>query len=257
MASTVVKVAFVGCVVIVIGVAAAIGIGGYFLKKTVEDKYEKVKNVAGTPDSEYGKKTAQLTQQHPFTSPANGIVTEDQLQRFLEVRKSVFAVYKKYESEFKKMEADKKQGFDALMKVGGIWNEVRMTQVNALEAQRMSPEEYNYIVVAVYKGWLAKGAKETLKGQTLQQSGQENLQNAIDSLEKQIDDPSTSEETKKQLMATRKALEQQKESLTDNAAVRRVDAELAAVPEENIALFTRYKSDIEKYSMAGLELIGL
>lgn len=252
-----VKVVLIGCAVIGIGIVVAIGVGGYFVKKKVGEKIKEVKNVTGAQDSDYGKKTEELKKQYPFTPPASGIITEPQLMRFLAIRKSVYEKYKQYEADFKKMAETEKPGFDAPLKGLKMWNDIHMVQAQALEQQKMSPDEYSYVATSVYKTWLAKGARETMKQESFSEASADALKKSIAELDKQIQNPGTNEEVKKQLQQVKEGLETQLKSLPENQQIKQMDAQLESVPKENIALFTKHQKEIEQYSMAGLELIGL
>src|SRR5436190_12867835 len=97
--STPIKVLLVGCVVVVVGCIVAFGVGGYFVHewwgKTVRPKIESVQH----GQEGYEKKTEQLSHQYPFTPPSDGIITEDQLVRFLKVREAIHTVFEKNKAE--------------------------------------------------------------------------------------------------------------------------------------------------------------
>jgi hypothetical protein len=248
LASTATKVILIGCgAVLIIGIII-IAAGGFFVRSKFKEFTE------GTGDQE--KITKQLSQNYPFTPPANGVITEKQLQRFLAVRKQIFSVYKKYETEFKKLEQDKGD-LSVLTKGWGFWKDLRKEHTNALQAQKMSPEEYQYIVNAVYKTWFAAGTKDALKDQSFSDAAEKNLRDMIEGIDKQLKDPSTPDATKKALQTTRDELQSQLDNLSKNSALKKMDSTLDSVPAENLALFKKYEKEIVQYSMAGLELIGL
>ncbi len=257
MASTGIKVVLVGCAVIGIGFVVAIGVGGYFVKKKVGEKINEVKNMTGAQDSDYGKKTEELKKQYQFSPPSNGIITESQLMRFLAIRKSVYETYKKYEADFKKVSDSEKPGLDAPLKGIKMWNDIHMVQVQELEKQKMSPDEYSYITTGVYKTWFAKGTREAMKHESFSEASADGLKKSIAALDKQIQDPATNEDLKKQLQKIKEGLESQLKSIGENQQIKEMDAQLESVPKENIELFTKHQKEIEQYSMAGLELIGL
>jgi hypothetical protein len=248
MASTATKVLLVGCgAILVIGIII-IAAGGFFMRSKFKEFTE------GAGDQE--KITKKLSQDHPFTPPANGVITEPQLQRFLAVRKQSFSVYKRYEAEFKKLEQNKGD-LSVITKGFGFWKDLRKEHTKALAAQKMSPEEYQYIVNAVYKTWFAAGTKEALKDQTFSDAAEKNLRDMIEGIDKQLKDPSTPDSAKKALQTTRDELQSQLENLSKNSAIKKMDSTLDSVPAENLALFKKYEKEIVQYSMAGLELVGL
>lgn len=252
------KIFLIGCAVFALVLVVAVVGGGLYVKNWFSEKAKTVENLAGSKDSDYGKRSAQLSREYPFAAPANNLVTEGQFDRFISVRKEMYAIYQKYEPEFKQMEKEKVNGLSGAMKGLELLNDIRKAQIDALERQRMSPEEYTYVVTAVYKTWFAKGAREALKDQgTAMQAAEEQMKKSIAELDRQIQDPATPEATRKQLQATKEQLETQLQNLPQNTELKQVDQELASIPKENIELFTRHEAEIKQYSMSGLELIGL
>ena len=257
MASKGLKIALIGCsAVIIIGIVA-VGVGTYWVKKKITEKVETVKNMAGTEDSDYGKKAAELKKDYPFTPPSTGVISENELNRFLHVRQAVYNVYKKYETQFKDLEKKKQAGLSDIMNFGGMLNEVRMTQVKALEDQRMSPDEYAFMVSSIYKTWYAKGMKEALKGGTVTGQSRDALKQQIAMIDQQLSQATLTEEQKKAFQDTRSQLQTQLDGIGQNKELQQMDAELASVPKENIDLFAKHQKEIEQYSMAGLEFLGL
>ena len=248
MASTTTKVVIIGCLAVVVAVVIVIAAGGFFVRSKFKEFTE------GTGDHE--KKTEQLRKDYPFTAPASGAITEDQLKRFLAARKQIFTVYKKYESEFKKLEG-KDADLSVLTKGFSFFKELRNEHANALAAQKMSPEEYQYVVNAVYKTWAASGTKEAMKDRTFSDQAEKHLKESIESIDKQLQDPATNDTVKQALQKTRDELQQQLDSLPENSMVKQMDATLDSVPAENLALFKKYEKEIKQYSMAGLEYAGL
>ena len=248
MASTATKVVLIGCgAVLVIGIII-IAAGGFFVRSKFKEFTE------GTSDVE--KTREKLSKDYAFTAPASGVITEPQLQRFLAVRKQMFAHYKRYENEFKKLEQNKND-LSVITKGWSFWKDLRKEHANALAGQKMSPEEYEYVVNAVYKTWFAAGTKEALKDQTFSDTAEKQLRETIEGIDKQLKDPGTPETTKKALEKTRAELQSQLENISENTAIKKMDSTLDSVPKENLELFKKYEKEISQYSMAGMELIGL
>jgi hypothetical protein len=256
MASKALKFVLIGCGALMIFSIIAIGVAFYFGKAWFTEKVKPLTEAADT-EKEYTEKTESLRKEHPFSRPASGIISENQLQRFLEVRKSMYEVYKQHEAEFKKMEKQKEQGFGALMKATDMIQDVKKAQVQAMEKQNMSPEEYSYIVEAVYKSWFAKGAQESMQHETFTEASQENMKKSLEDFDKRIQDPNTSEEERQALIKTKEMMESQWKSVTESDALKQMDEQLQSVPKENIDLFTKYQNEIQQYSMSGLEFLGL
>jgi hypothetical protein len=248
MASTTTKVLLIGCIAVVVGVIVVIAAGGFFVRSKFKEFTE------GSSEAE--KTTQQLSKDYPFTAPANGVLTEDQLKRFLAARRQIYSVYQKYESEFKKLEG-KDADLSVLTKGWSFWKELRNEHARALTAQRMSPEEYRYIVNVVYKTWAASGTKDALKDGSFEDAAEKQLKESIATIDRQMQNPGTPEVTKKALQKTRDELQKQLDNLPDNTIVKKMDDTLDSIPPENLALLKKYETEIRKYSMAGLELAGL
>jgi hypothetical protein len=248
MASSATKIVLIGCLVVVVGVIIAIAAGGFFVRSKFKEFTQG--------GSDYEEKRAELSKEYPFTPPADGVITEQQLQRFLAARKQIYSVYQKYESEFKKLE-NKDRDLSVLTKGWSFWKELRQEHTGALAAQKMSPEEYQYIVNAVYKTWMASGTKEALKDGSFEDTAEKHLKESIERIDNQLKDPQTPDAAKKALEKTRDELQQQLNTLPDNSFVKQMDDTLDSVPAQNLALFKKYEKEIKQYSMAGLELAGL
>lgn len=251
------KFAIFGCLtVIIIGVLAG-GVGTFLVGKWFKKKTETLGNLIGTENSEYGKKMTELKKDYPFTPPAGDVITEDQLVRFLAVRKEVYQVWKNHEVEFKKMADQKNPDLSAPLKSLDVLNEVRMKQAEALAEHHMGPDEYRYLVQMVYITWIASGTKDVLKDKSITQIGKEQLQTQIDNLDKQIKDPGTNDEVRKQLQSVRDQLQKQLDGLDQNQELAKADEALNSIPQQDLDLFKKHEEEIKQYSMAGLELLGL
>src|SRR5437764_248896 len=138
--STGAKVA-IGCAVVALlgGVAvAAVVFGGIWWAK---GKAEQITGNESRIDAL--KKKANAV---PFTAPADGVIQEDRLQKFLEVRKRVFAIYDAHKDEFEAINKKKQADFSDITKGLGVLNDVRIAQAQALADVGMSEAEYRFMV---------------------------------------------------------------------------------------------------------------
>lgn len=241
-----VKGLLIGCVVLIFVGLVSVGVGGYFLKNWVQKKSAEVGNALGTKDSEYGKKTEELKKKYPFTAPADKVITEDELVRFLAVRKSLYSVWMQHEAEFKEM-TQKKEAVSSAFKGLEVMQEVRKVQVTALDSQHMGPDEYTFLDSSVY-GVRIKAMMDGLRDGV--------LQTQIDTLDKQLKEPNLSEDARKQLTEMRdnlqKSLVESKQSTQSTIA-----QETAAIPPQNMELFKRHQQEIDQYWMDGLQNLGM
>jgi hypothetical protein len=246
--STGLKVVLIGCIsVIVIGVLA-LGVGGYLVKNWWSEKRETIENVIGTEESEYGKKVAELNQKHPFIPPADNIVKEDRLQRYLEVRKTMNVVYKQHEAEIKKIADSSSATPGDLFKSATFIKDLRLAQVKGLQAQGMSKDEYTYLTQMVYVNWVAMMANEAIQGSN---SAVDQLKKSMEQIDQQLASPGLPEDQRQQLQLTKDSYQKQLEQLAE------IEKGLQQVPKENIELFKKYDQDIRQNGMTGLEFLGL
>lgn len=92
-----------------------------------------------------------------FTPPADGAISEDRLQKFLEARKRVYAVYEKHKDELDRLGKKKQGDFGDVRRGFALINELRLAQAQALADVGMSEDEYRFLVEQIYK---SMGASE-------------------------------------------------------------------------------------------------
>jgi hypothetical protein len=250
----------IGCaiafVVAGVGVAAAV-FGGLWWAKGKAEQFTA--NESRIDDL---KKKANAV---PFTRPADGVIREDRLLKFLDIRKRVFTVYDQHKDELEAMGKKKQGDFSDVARGLGIVNEVRMAQAQALADVGMSDAEYLFMVEQVYKTlWASDVAKQT-GGKSVSEAAGEAYDKAAEEMEKAAKantaagqgdatlTPDQREMAKKNAEELEKGIAEAKEH---GAEVRKSAREMD-VPPANIALFRKYEGDIKKYAMGGLEWIGL
>ena len=95
----------------------------------------------------------------PFTEPADGIVREERLVKFLDVRRRVFDVYAKHKDELEAMNKKKQADFSDVTHGLSVLGEVRLAQAQALADVGMSEGEYHFLIQQVYKSlWASEAA---------------------------------------------------------------------------------------------------
>lgn len=255
--TTGVKIA-IGCavaiLVCIIALAAVVGGGLWWAKG-------KVEQVAGTETRiEELHKKANAT---PFDRPADGVIREDRLVKFIDVRRRVFVVYEKHKATLERI-GQKKQGELSDLTTGfSVINEVRTAQAQALADIGMSEDEYRFMVEQIYKSaWASEIAKST-GGKSVSEAAGEAYEKAASEMEKAQRDAAAAEraaegtpseeaaeDAKAQVKKGIEELRRQAGEVRENA--REMDA-----PPANIELFRKYEADIKKYAMGGLEWIGL
>ena len=99
-----------------------------------------------------------------FTPPADGAISEDRLQKFLEVRKRVYAIYEKHRDELDAMGKKKQGDFGDVRRGFALINELRLAQAQALADVGMSEDEYRFLVEQIYKSMSASEAAKSAEG---------------------------------------------------------------------------------------------
>jgi len=240
----------IGCVIaflVVSGIAVvAVLWGAYWVKG-------KVQEVAGdiTAKTNEISKYEEQANANPFTAPADGVIQEERLLKFLEVRKQMYAIYQLHRAEIESVGKNKDASLSDIAKFASLVADLQVAKSKALASVGMSDSEYIFHQMAVYQSsWASTMQKETGK-----QFG-ENLTDAA-------------EQSRGSL---RKGLEEAaKAGYPDGAQVSDEDVaqaegaieELAGkakamdVPQANIDLFRKHEAEITKYAMSGLSFIGL
>jgi hypothetical protein len=173
-----------------------------------------------------------------FAQPADGVIAEDRLLKFLEVRKRVFVVYDKHKAEFDALK-DKRQGeLSDLTKFYGIITEVRQSQAEALGDLGMSSDEYRYMVGAIYASQWASEVSRATGGKSVSEVADQALGQAAEAMKAAGGAPEA---------------QQAMDALRAHAG----DLKAPDVPLANIELFRKHEAEIKQYAMGGLELLGL
>jgi hypothetical protein len=249
--TTGVKIA-IGCgVAVILGIiVVAVGIGGaaFWAKGKVEE-------VAGNENRiEELQKEANAA---PFDRPADGVIREDRLLKFLDIRKRVFDVYEKHRGTLEAM-GQKKQGDWGDVSTGfSVINEIRVAQAQALADVGMSEDEYRFMVEQVYKtAWAAEVAKAT-GGKSVSDAAADAYAEAARAMEQARAGAKQGTAGTPQSRDADESMAKGIEELRETAEKTRENARDMDVPPANIALFRKYEAEIKKYAMGGLEWIGL
>jgi hypothetical protein len=234
-----------GCLVAA-GVAAVlvfgVGVGAHWLKGKAQSFVSQEEAI----DALKAKANAV-----PFETPADGVIREDRLLKFLEVRKRVYSVYERHRAEFEGLKDKKDADFSDLKNALTVFGEVRLALAQAQADLGMSEAEYAFLVQAVYHSAMAstfekdsgKPASEAM-GEVMKQA-QEALEKGMEAARKE-GVPGLEDVPEDTVTSAKDQMEKAQE------AMKGIDA-----PRANIALFRKHEAEIKKYTMHGLELIGL
>jgi hypothetical protein len=245
--TTVAKIA-IGCVVACIGasivLAVLVGVGAYWAKGKLE---QTTQEFAG--ELEKIEALQRKVDAISFTPPADGVIQEERLVRFLSVRKGVHALYSAHLGEFEKMK-NEPQGLEALKTLGktaSVMQQLRVAVLEGLVREGMSETEYRYLVGEVYRTAGAAAVAAATEGRTAAEATDQGLAQTAEALGQGLE--GVSPEVRDQL----KAMTEQLGAAADQA---RAAAHQIDVPPANGELFNKHKDEIAKYAMTGLEAIG-
>jgi hypothetical protein len=151
----------VGCLVVIVLCVIALGVGGFFLYRAASPMIDNARNyLQGL--SELGKLQKEIKNQSPYSAPASGELTEAQVQRFVRVQDSVRAalgqrmteIDEKYK-HLKNADGGRQPSFTevmaALSELGNAFLQARRFQVNALNAEGFSQDEYSWVRDRVFQ----------------------------------------------------------------------------------------------------------
>jgi len=245
--STGVKVA-IGCAVaaVLAGVVAlvAIGAGAFWLKGKVEETTGDLVKRSEELDAWQRKANA-----NPFTRPADDVVAEARLVKFIEVRRGVHEVYQANRAAFEGALDEKDASLSDIMKAGGMILEARTALLQGLAEAGMSEAEYAFLVEQVYRSaWASATEEET--GRTAEQAAADAARQAQDQVEDAI------AQLEKEGVSSAD-LEQARDAAAQLGREAERGQALARTPPANVELFRKYEADLKKYAMEGLALAGL
>jgi hypothetical protein len=233
-------IAFAAVVVVVV---VALFAGAWWVKGKVGD-------IAGDFAGREAKITAlnEKANANAFIPPADGIIAEPRLVKFLDARRRVFAVYEKHRDDLERRAKKEEASFGDAAKLIGILSEVRLAQAEALADIGMSEPEYRFVAETVYK--TAVGAE--IDKQTGGKSASEAMKDTSDQFTKEMEKLAEQEDMPEEARAqAREALEKAKAG-ADEA---KEQAAALDVPKANIELFRKHEAEIKKYAMTGLEML--
>lgn len=257
-----------GCIVLAGAVAAigACGLLGYWAKGKAEgvvndfDKLAK-KASAVTDEIDRWEKKANA---NPYSPPADGVIAEPRLVKFLEVRKQVHAVYETRKADLEAIEK-KSQSASDKMTPGDLWSAggqladtfgaLKLAQARALAEAGMSEAEYQDLQLAVYKtAWASDSVRKT--GQTPAEALEKTMAEAGRHVEDAVSRGVTEAQNQNVPGAAGLSPEDARKIGVEVAQAGRA-AKALEVPKANLELFRKHEDEIRQYAMSGLGLLGL
>jgi hypothetical protein len=249
-----------GCVLLLGAGAAVVGVVGlgWWAKNKAAEVTGGIEKIASkTQEIEALEKKAR---ENAYSAPVDGVITEARFLKFLGTRKQVFAVYQQFEPQLKELEAKSKASGDTpsfgdamagVGKVAELLGQIRLTQMKALAAEGMNPDEYRDIQMAVYKSaWASESLKQSgkLPSEAMADAGKQ-VQEAMRR--------GLAEAQKQGVPGTAGISEADQKKLQESMAGLGEAAKALDVPKANVELFRSHEAEIRKYAMTGLEFLGL
>ncbi|HVT46085.1 MAG TPA: hypothetical protein VMT00_17045 [Thermoanaerobaculia bacterium] len=211
---------------------------------TIVNIEETIHNIAGDDEGEFGKRAAALRKRHAFSAREDGRLTEKQMEQFLAVKRSLNEIDEEMRADAARSGAS---GTGMLMK----WNffsrlqRLRMEQIDALEAQRMPLEEYNWVHGSIYMAMIAEGIKpEQARG-----SPAAAITQSPEEIDRELERLGISPENRGQIEQIRGAMSAGKDLFSATA-----DKVRESVPSENRKLVASYRDDLDRYFLAAIDL---
>jgi hypothetical protein len=152
----------IGCLVLVVLVVVALGVGGFFLWRAASPMIDNARNyMQGL--SELSKLEREIKNQAPYQGPASDELTDAQVKRFVRVQDSVRAslgqrmaeIEEKYKHLKPNSEGGRQPSFSevigSLSDLGNAFLQARRFQVDALNAEGFSQAEYSWVRDRVFQ----------------------------------------------------------------------------------------------------------
>lgn len=254
-----------GCAALLATAAAVgvVGMGAWWAKGKIQDAKAGVDKMTG--QSEEIERYQQQANANSYTPAADGVVGEPRLLKFIDVRKQVYAVYERYETQLKELQKKSESAADK-MTLSEVWSaggtlasmagEIRLAQMKGLASVGMSESEYREIQMAVTKAaWAFQSESQSGKlpaeqvSETMAEAGKQMadaMRTSVEAARKQ-GVPGADKISE----ADARKLQEEMQQAGKSAG------ESLHVPRANVELFRKHSADLKKYAMHGLAFLGL
>ena len=254
-----------GCAALLATAAAVgvVGMGAWWAKGKIHEAKAGVDKMTG--QAEEIERYQQQADANPYTPPADGVVGEPRLLKFIDVRKQVYAVYERYETQLEELRK-KSESATNKMTLSEVWSaggtlasmagEIRLAQMKGLASVGMSESEYRDIQMAVTKAaWAFQSESQSGKlpaeqvSETMTEAGKQMadaMRTSVEAARKQ-GVPGADKIGE----ADARKLQEEMQQAGKSAG------ESLHVPRANVELFRKHTADLKKYAMHGLAFLGL
>jgi hypothetical protein len=157
-----VKKLLIGCLVILVLGGAALVVGAYFLYRAASPVVQNARDYLDR-FSQLSELDKQIRNRSAYAAPANGELTKQQVDRFTRVqeqmRKALGQRFDEIDEKYKHLKANADSSrqptfgemFAALGELAGVVTDARRAQVDALNQEGFSSDEYTWVKSRVYR----------------------------------------------------------------------------------------------------------
>lgn len=151
----------VGCLVIVVLCAVALGVAGYLGYRAAQPALEQAREYMSSLGrlGELGDLDKRIANRGTFDAPADGELSEAQVERFARVqahvRQGLGTRMKDIETKYHGLASDStrpapSEVFAGLAEIAGLFVDARRYQVEALNSEGLSQSEYDWVKTRIY-----------------------------------------------------------------------------------------------------------
>ena len=242
----------VGCLVAAAVVTVIGGVGLFFgakwfagkAKETVQELSpvdlpadKKSSGVVGALKNAVGLKSDRekmAEANDDYEPPKGGIMEEDRLKVFLEVRRDVVTMYKSFEGRAKELENSKSADFLKGMKGIKMLADMKKKHRAALKDKGMSESEYAWYAGTVYGALVGKAAG------LMEKDGGKTIAEGLAAMTELMDTGDLTDKQKAELDKSKKKL-------------AKLGKKAEEYPKENLELVEKYKLDIKELHVPALD----
>ncbi len=198
----------------------------------------KLKQIITGQKAKKGKKGGgSATSESPedeYQPPKDGVMDEERLKVFLDVRRDVLAMYKSFEGKADDLKKSKSADFLKGMRGVKMLADMKKRHRQALEDRDMAEGEYGWYAGTVYGALIGKAAG------LMEKDGGKAIAEGLAAMTELMDTGDLSKSQKKELAKSRKKLE-------------KLGKKAQEYPKENLALVDKYKVDIKELQVPALD----
>ena len=152
-----------GCLIVAVIAMIGVGVAGFYAYRAMKPVIDNASNYMDKA-REVARLGEEIKIRTPYDAPKSGELTATQVDRFIAVQTRVrtdlggqWAEIEKKSADLKAKASAKSQDWtlaeftSVFSEIGSIWVAARQSQVNAINVQRFSEEEYEWVRARVYE----------------------------------------------------------------------------------------------------------